>query len=275
MCDFDVAHPSSYCIMSSLFWIVRLTVVLFFLVMFLRRPNHAWAVGLLASCGVVLLDVLRGRGLLTEAGFLASFFSGVVAAAAFFWLTSLAERVRGTPIPSLHSHDPRLLRMAGGDVPQSVADFSYDRKQLYDQIRTNLSGDDVFDLIHDLELNENDVINPALDMPQIIVRIIDLAEKQGKAGVLAHTVERILTPLPAENLPRLERLSAETPAHLLRQFLVANYNLEQLQTIATKIGVNWEELGSDSKKSRVRRLLWQLRRRNQLSNLFKVLQDGV
>ena len=82
-----------------------------------------------------------------------------------------------------------------------------------------------------------------------------------------------MTPLPKENLPRLERLSAETPPHLLRQAIISNYTFATLDDLCTELGIDWQEMGSDAKKTRVRRLLRYLQRRNRLDELFQQLKE--
>ena len=71
--------------------IFKLLVVLFFLAMFIRKPNVAWGIGLLTVTTAVLLDTLLGtfdrEELLGELGFFFYVISGVLLAgsAAWFW----------------------------------------------------------------------------------------------------------------------------------------------------------------------------------------------
>jgi hypothetical protein len=131
----------------------------------------------------------------------------------------------------------------------------------------------VRDLIFDLNLNENDVVNPAQDMPAVIVGLLNQAEETGQMGTLAMAVERILTPLPKENLPRAEKLSADSPPALIRQYLIATHTLADLQILSEKLAVDWEELDG-GKKQRARQLLLFLKRRNRLNELIEHLQES-
>lgn len=249
-------------------WLIRLAIVLVFVIMVVWRGTAAWGVGLLTATAVVLLDALRVRGALDESGFFAPFLSGLIAAGAFTWLAALLRPFMGEEKIAPTRSRPTTAAARDGDA-------AIDRQMLFEQMRTNLGPDDVLDLIFDLGLYENQIINPAQAMPDNLTTLIDVAAQEGKLDSLAQGVERILTPLPPERLPRLERLSAETPPHLLRQYLIANYNLTQLANLATRIDVDPGELGSDAKTARVRRLLLYLRRRQRLGDLIAAMQAAV
>ena len=89
---------------------------------------------------------------------------------------------------------------------------------------------------------------------------------------MALAVERILTPIPAENLPRLKKLRADSPQPVLRYYLVANYSLDELEQMASDLDLDWEVLGGDNKKTKVRNLLLYLYRRNRVQDLIDLLQ---
>ena len=110
-------------------------------------------------------------------------------------------------------------------------------------------------------------------MSQVVSKIIEIASLRGKIGMLNNSIDYILQPIPKENLPRLDKLSMNTPPHLLRQYLNANYSLIELEEIAKKLQLDWEEFGTDGKKSRVRRLLLYVRRPNGLGELITVLKN--
>ncbi len=259
-----------------LFWVFKALLIVFFLSMFLRRSGAAWGIGLLTVTSAVLLDAIGqtwGRPwLLDNLGFFSYVLGGMLLAGSAGWLWLLLspatpsatgpKMVKFTPRPA----EPAALGGANGGAQPAV-----DRQLIYDQIRHNLGPDDVLDLLFDLGMDENAVLNPSQEMPRVIVALMDDAEQQGKTGALALAVERILTPLPPQNLPRLEKISAESPPTILRQFLVANYNLNQLEAIVTDLGLDWEEMGSGPKKTRVRLLLQHITRRNQLPKLIQRL----
>jgi hypothetical protein len=145
---------------------------------------------------------------------------------------------------------------------------------LYEEIRQRLGREDIFDLIFDLGLNESDVLTLDHDMNQLIINIMDYAEENGQSAVLALAVERILTPPPPEILPRLEKIDADSPATILRHYLIAHYNLEALQKITADLGIDWEQLAGDTKQTRVRSLLLYLYRRNRINELIDQLHKS-
>jgi len=90
---------------------------------------------------------------------------------------------------------------------------------------------------------------------------------------LALAVERILTPPAPETLPRLEKISLDSPPTILRHYLLAYYDLEKLQKTAVALGIDWEQLSLHSKKSKVRDLLHYLYRRNRIDELLDLMQN--
>ena len=247
-------------------WIIRLTLALIFLIMFLIRGNRAWGIGLLTVSAIVFLDALRSRQLLDDIGYLGYAIGGILAAGMFLWLIDLLRtNTQSEVLPSFRSATDLPTAKPSSRNNQSA----FDRQLLFEQIRDNLGADDVLDLIFDLDLKENSIINPAQAMPHSIMAVLDQAEAKGQMAQVAMSVERILTPMQADHLPRKVHISAETPPHLLRQFLTLNYSDNDLAVLASKIGVAWQDMGSDAKKSRVRRLLLHAKRRGLLKKLLQ------
>lgn len=259
-----------------LLWIIRLTLVLIFLILFLMRGTRAWAIGLVTVSIMVLLDSLRSRGLLLDLDFLGYVLGGLLAAGAFIWFTEIlrtgdrfqsAARTSATvPVEQISG-----LRVAGKRT--SAESSGFDRQLLFEQIRDNLGSDDVLDLIFDLNLKENEIVSPGQTMPSVIMRVLDEAEASNQMTQLALSVERILTPMPKDHLPRVERLSAETPPHLLRQYLIQSYTVSDLAMLSSRLGIDWQDMGSDERKSRIRRLLLHLQRRGRTNELVLRLQS--
>jgi hypothetical protein len=143
---------------------------------------------------------------------------------------------------------------------------------LYEEVRERFSPDDVRDLMFDLDVNEMDVTTVGQSMDDLIVRVMDAADLSGQASTVALAVERILTPPPPQNLPRLEKLTADSPRTVIRHYLLAHYSVEQLQQIAGDLGVDWEQLEEGDKKSKVRGLLLYLYRRNRVDDLLSEMR---
>jgi len=281
--------------------ILKLLVVLAFLIMFIRRPTVVWGIGLLTVTTAVLLDTLLGTfnrdELLAELGFFFYVISGVLlaGAATWFWgvvrpwLPGEVQPATTAPRPTAAGNQtslpaaqppeiatpkpaPKLPPPLPADHVDQFAEAGYDRQMLYEEIRHRFSHADLRDLMFDLEINELDVATVGQSMDELIVRVMDTADQEGKASTVALAVERILTPPPPEHLPRLEKLSADSPRTVIRQYLLAYYSLEQLQQFSAELGVDWEQLETGDKKDKVRDLLLYLYRRERIGELLTAMR---
>ena len=297
--------------MQIAFTVLKLLVVLFFLIKFLRRPSVVWGIGLLTVTTAVLLDTLLGTfnrdELLANMGFFFYVIAGVLFGGAAFWFWGVArvwlpgsageQERRGTgeslptnqpplpnplpqteatlfpaPLPARSPAPPPPLPPPHDD---NYATAGYDRRMLYEEVRARFSRDDLQDLMFDLDVNELDVVVPGQTNDELIVRIMDAADDSGQAGAVALAVERILTPPQPTHLPRREKLTADSPRTVIRHFLLANYSIEQLQQLAADLGIDWEQLDAGTKKDKTRALLLYLYRRNRLADLLSVIQHQV
>lgn len=262
----------------DLFFVLELLIVGFFLVMFLRGARLVWGIGLLTVTSALLLDTLLGtfgrEQLQERLGFLFYAISGGLFAGAFLWLWGLlrphlaATMPSATTVPDAASGDN--LHDGNDDLEGEIDGI--DRKSLFDEIYNRLGPGDIRDLIFDVELNENDILVPQREMTYSIRQLLAQAERQGKISAVSLAMERILTPLPPESLPRREKLSATSPRPVLRHFLLAHYSLDDLTELASELGVDWEQLGASNKRELARNLLLYLERRNRLHELITQLQ---
>jgi hypothetical protein len=235
---------------------------------------------LLAVTSAVLLDTFLGtfnrEQMLGSLGFFFYIIAGFLFAGAALWLWAVLRPLAGQPAERVAGGVPMVVRAATSATPiqpgRTREELGLDRQMLYDQIRQRFGREDVLDLMFDLEIAESEVMGLDQNLSQLVINIMDTAGQQGKDHNLALAVERILTPLPPEHLPRLEKITADSPPTVLRQFLLAHYNLAQLEAIATDLGIDWETLGASSKKERVRTLLQYLYRRNRIGELIAHLQ---
>jgi hypothetical protein len=258
------------------FLLLKLLVVFFFLVMFMRGSRLVWGVGLLTVTTAALLDTILGtfgrEALLAQFGFFYYVLGGTLFSGAAIWLWGLLRPVTTTPEPALAMVPQHNGRRRERGVPADPGATIFDRQMLYDQIRYRFGPDDVYDLIFDLGINENDVVGVDRDMRQVILNVMDVAEERGQSSALALAAERILTPLPPEHLPRLAKLNPDSPHTVLRQFLLAHYSQQELERMAAEMAVDWEQLEGTSKKGRVRALLLHLYRRNRIDQLIVLMQ---
>jgi hypothetical protein len=256
-------------------FILKLLVVLVFLVAFLRRPRPAWGIGLLTVAAAFLLDTFLGTfGWSTIQETLGFFFyvlaGAIVAGAALWFWGVLRPLLQQNPAPAATAPLPPPAMPLSARTNSGAA-VAFDRRDLYDLIRERLGSEDMRDLVFDLGINENDVFSPGYSATESIVRLMDLAEARGESGALALAVERILTPIAADDLPRVEKLSVSSPATVLRHYLLAHFTLEALAAAAGRLGIDWEQLGND-KREVARNLLLHVQRRNRLDELIAVLQ---
>lgn len=282
--------------------ILKLLVVLAFLIMFIRRPSVVWGIGLLTVSTAVLLDTVLGtfdrEEMLAELGFFFYVIAGVLVAGAATWFWGVVRPLLpgGTflpaaqPAPAVTSAPTARTATAQPvqELPPAPApklppplptnhvdDFEqagYDRQMLFEEIRSRFSRDDLSDLMFDLEVNELDVTTVGQTMEELIVRVMDAADLDGKASTVGLAVERILTPPPPKNLPRLGKLTAESPRTVIRHYLLAHYSVEQLQELATGLDVDWEQLEGSDKKAKTRALLSYLYRRGRISDLLDAMR---
>lgn len=280
--------------MEIIFVGLKLLIVLVFLVAFIRRPTIAWGIGLLTVTSAVLLDTLLGtfnrEELLADLGFFFYVIAGTLfaGAAAWFWgvvrpllpgstaaaqpAARLAPAAAGaTPAPAVATplpDTPHALAPLPPPHTDGYAAAGFDRAMLYEEVRLRFSRDDLQDLMFDLGVNELDVVVPGQSNDELIVRIMDAADRDGRAGDVALAVERILTPPLPDHLPRLEKLSAESPRTVLRHYLLAHFSVEELKEMTAALGVDWEQLEAGNKKDKVRSLLLYLYRRNRIDDLL-------
>lgn len=266
--------------------VLKLLVVLFFLVMFVRRPGIVWGVGLLTVTSAMLLDTILGtfnrEAMLAQLGFFYYVISGLLLAGAAFWLWGLLRPrmpAYATPQAAPASSQPAAVATPSPytvkTIPLATAAFAeagYDRQMMFEQVHGQFGREDLNDLIFDLDLNEIDLFAGAGSGTDLVNGILDTAASEGKVDALALAVERITTPPTPDQLPRLEKLSAESPRPVLRYFLLSNYDLARLQTLANTLGIDWEQLPSRNKRDVVRGLLQYQYRHNDMDGLLSAMQ---
>ena len=267
------------------FFLVKLLIVIVFLVMFLRGSKVVWGVGLLTVSSAFLLDTVLGtfgrQELLDRLGFYYYVLSGALFGGGAIWLWGLLRpylAADGTISPEAGTG-----RHEEGVGPRKVvgrAATDTEKQQLFEKIHTRLGPDDIRDLAFDLELNENDLFAPQREITKSIHRIIYLAEKEDKMEALSLAIERILTPVPPEKLPRREKLNAHSPPTILRHYLLANFSQRDLAQVMEELGIDGEQLEKHNKKETVRELLLYLQRRDRMGELIAIVkahepgQDG-
>jgi hypothetical protein len=259
-----------------LFLLFKLLIVVIFLIAFLRRPNLVWGIGLLTVTSAVLLDTLLGtfgrEEMVARIGFFFYVFSGVIFGGSALWMwgllypridAAITVTAVAPPVPTAQPATPPMPKAVTTNGEAAV-----DYGMLFQEIKKRFSREDVLDLMFDLNIDESEVVPVNQELAQLIANIIDLAAERGQATALALAVERILTPPPPDHLPRLEKLATDSPPTVLRQYLLAHYDMQQLQDAAVYLNIDWENLSGSTKPAKARELLRFLQRRNRLDELI-------
>jgi len=259
--------------------ILKIFVVVLFLIMFLRRPSLPWGVGLLTVTTAVLLDTILGtfnqETLLADLGFFFYVLAGMLVGGAAFWLLG----VLGRPVVKQEAGagDTAAALPTNNPQPPHFEPFTdeagtvYDRQMMADEMTNQFSQEDILDILFDLSIPENEVMSIPQTMSGLIGRIMQYSETYNQTPQLALAVERILTPPTADSLPRLEKITADSPPPILRYYLLAHTNLTQLQAVVVHLQIDWEQLVGDNKQAKVRELLLYLKRHNRLHELVAYL----
>lgn len=264
--------------------IIEILVVIIFLIMFLRRPSLTWGVGLLSVTTAVLLDsflsTFNRAQMLDELGFFFYVIAGGLVGGMAVWMWGILKPVRGetavsSPPPPTPTMPVGTLTAVTTPPPPLEVTFdegtAFDRQMLYEEIRTRFGHEDVLDLMFDLSINENDVATLDQNVNQLIVNIMDTAQRNGQTSALTLAVERILTPILPDLLPRPEKIDVTSPPTILRYYLLANYSLTGLREMSAQLGIDWEQIAGDNKKAKVRNFLLYLYRRNRIDELIQLL----
>jgi hypothetical protein len=240
---------------------LKLAVIVIFLIMFLKRPSVTWGIGLLTITSAVLLDALLGtfneEELRAELGFFYYVIAGVLFGGAAIWLWGtllpFISPIQGSPTSS--SSKETTFQSNRVDQIDDLENTVTDGQMLYQEIRERFGREDILDLMFDLNINENDVMAVDQNLNTLINNIIEI------------------TPPPPDHLPRLERISADSPPTILRQYLMTHYRLHELEQMAIDLGIDWEQLDAGAKKEKVRSLLQYLYRRNRVGELVDLMHD--
>jgi len=259
--------------------ILKLIVIVIFLIMFIRRPSVTWGVGLLSVTTAVMLDALlgtfNGPALRDELGFFYYFIAGALFGGATIWLWGVILPFVNPfrTIPPINAaeaqsqQDKRTIEIKKQDID------GVDSQMLYEEIHQRFGREDILDLMFDLGINENDVMIIDQDMNHLIINIMDVARQNDQSSALSMAVERILTPPPVSHLPRLENISPNSPPTILRQYLLAHYDLVELEQMTADLKIDWEQLDAGAKKEKVRSLLLYLFRRNRTADLVNLMLE--
>jgi hypothetical protein len=213
--------------------------------------------------------------MLEELGYFFYIIAGALFAGATIWLWAIIKDFAFTPKKGAEAGDTSPDSGPVSDGLNSHREDVIDNHwQIVDRLQGDLSHDDLLDLIFDLGWFDDDLGLLQGENERFIKRIIGLAEDRGQLESLKLASERIITPIPPENLPRLEKLKQDSPPTLLRHFLLANYTLVELEQMIEELDVD-DDIGiSRLKNSNVRYLLSDLYQKNRIGALIELIQQS-
>ncbi len=258
--------------------IVKAIIVLIFLLMFLRHTNWVWGIGLLTMTTAVLLDTFLSTfdraQTIADLGFFASAIDGMLVGGMAVWAWGLLRPLAAATV-TVVAAQPQPLDPSTPvpNTPLSTPDSEIPDYELLKKTYNNLNWQDMRDLLFDAQINENDVM-PAMGQTtnQLIINSINYADQHGKIAQFEVALDRIINPIPSENLPRLDKINGDSPPTVLRHYLLAHYTLAELEQMAATLNLDWEQLEMGGKKTKVRSLLMELGKNGRLSDLIPLLQ---
>ena len=147
--------------------IVKLLIVVIFLALFLRKPSVINGIGLITVTTAVLLDTFLGTfnrdDMLATLGFFFYLIGGILVGGMAVWIWGVLRPflpAATTNIPiSTFQPVAKPVPVPANASPPATSNTAFDRNMLYNEIRNRLGRDDLFDLLFDLSIQENEVMS--------------------------------------------------------------------------------------------------------------------
>jgi len=268
-------------LMNLLFLFAKVTLVAFFLLMFLRSNKVIWGIGLLTVTSAILLDAFLntfGREeMIQQFGFFYYVLAGALFAGATLWLWGVLRAYTKPVIQEPESIRPTASPPACVDA--QPAEGSDDRSQekaaysdIYVTINDNFSEDDILDLEFDMGYSEYSNLIAGREIEELTLSIIETAERDHQIEELRLAIERVQSPLAADHLPRIEKISADSPRTVLRQYMLANCTMTDIELIIDNLRIDSDSVPGDTTKARVRNLLLYVDSNDRVEELIELLQ---
>lgn len=258
---------------------LKLTLVIIFLVIFLRRPTWPWGIGLLTVTSAVLFDTLLGtfnaESLRADLGFFYFVLVGFLLGGGAFWVLGLLWPHLPLPAqaPSTAVTPGNQAEPAPAFAPfTSETGTVYDVQQIYTDLHTKLDDEALRDLCFDLEYPPTLLLGLPQDQPAAAEAIIIHAQKENDIPTLGLGVDRLLSPPAPESLPRLEKITANSPRPILRCYVLAHFDLPSLEKTAETLQIDWQQLPGTTLQGKTRELLAVLYQQQRLTDLITHLQ---
>jgi hypothetical protein len=268
--------------MDLFFLISKIVIVAFFLLMFLRSGKMIWGVGLLAVTSAILLDTFLGtfgrEEMIEQLGFFFYVFAGALFAGAAIWLVGVIKPHLSSKQPEELSVDQpestpaRLESPTGPSEEIEASQTPHDHQATSGDINDNFTADNVLDLAFDMSYNDLLESSSELDKKTLLRTVFARAEEEGHTDELELAVERIQNPLPPDHLPRIEKITSDSPPTVLRQYMVQNITGAELESLATDLEIEWPFNQDESTNAKVRFLLISVEKNQKTKDLIDLMR---
>jgi len=268
--------------MNLFFLIAKIAIVAFFLIMFLRSSKTIWGIGLLTVTSAILLDTFLGtfgqEEMIEQLGFFFYVFAGALFAGAAVWLVGVVWPHLRSEQPDVEIADRPESEPADPDTaipsvePIDLSQAPSEHQALFEHINNSFTKDNIQDLTFDMRYVELLQSSREQDEGELLRTVFERAEKEGQSEELGLAVERIQNPLPPDHLPRIEKITTQSPPTVLRQYLVQNCSNAELESIAANQELDWEFDTDETINRNVRNLLLNVQNSNKTEELIGLLQ---
>ena len=284
--------------MDLLFLILKIVVVAIFLVMFLRSNKAYWGIGLLTVTSAILLDTFLGTlgraEMIEQLGFFFYVLAGALFAGAAIWLWGIMQTYIVRTLPDqeedgdlstageIHVPDesPAAHQISTESPPEEsvIEEEDLFTEPASEETKPLESNSSVFDIedIKDVafDMDYYGSLEPNQSIEQLTRMLADIAADDNRLEELQLAYDRLSTPLPPKHLPRVEKIQADSPRTIIRQYMIANCSMEQLETLAVALGIDWESIPGESARVKVRNLLLNVIEEDQMESLVNLLQNA-
>lgn len=224
----------------------------------------------------ILLDTFLGTlgrdEMIAELGFFLYVIAGALVAGTTLWMWAVLRDFVSKPGISESTSG-----LSDDEQPREADDLvdgrEHDQEEVFQELLSEASHEDLMDLIFDLGWSLND-LKPNLDKGEDIVTVIvSRALDRNQMENLRVAIGHLREPLPAENLPRTMRLKPNTPPMILRHYILQHLTLDQIDQMARELPVDFSDHQDHLKRMRTRQLLWMLIEQQRLASLIDMIQN--
>jgi hypothetical protein len=223
------------------------------------------------------LNTFGREEMIQQFGFFYYVLAGALFAGATLWLWGVL-RTHTKPVTQEPESTGPTMALPTGVDPQP-AEGSEDRSQefvpysdLHVTIHDNFSEDDILDLEFDMGYAEYSNPISSQNREELTLSIIETAERDHQIEELRLAIERVQSPLAADHLPRIEKISADSPRTVLRQYMLAYCTMTDIDLIVGSLSIDSDSVPGETTKARVRNLLLFVESNDRVEELIELMQ---